>query len=453
MDYVYNTAKPSRQELTDHDQTIRDCLAGPERMRLRASSYVRKPDMMKPSDWIRYLKGASFLNIPAHTLRTWLGAVNRRQHVVECPAKVEFKLGYQLLNLDDLAKYTMQQVLSIGRVCYLVEPGATVVDPARIVTFSPEAEISVKEENGFIYAASFQQGDDERICLYIDSEGFAAWKYTDNADVVRKDGRYVINGQFITYLPIVTINPFSLDVYRENSPLLDICKQSINLWDANLAHSSALWLAAHPQPYVTGISNEKEIPTSLGSSSIWSFASPDSKIGFATYQGSCMADRMEAIKAIEANLAAMGAYMMLSRSGDKYTAAKSKEMTNKGSTSDLVEIISNVNRGLEMVLHLVCDFAGHDHNKVKVAINRDLLDSSVESNWIRALNEAYSLGLLSLKGWHATMRANEVLPETIRVEDEEDLVKDDNSVFGRRAVDEILDGPVGDDNENRTSAI
>ena len=452
MDYGYS-ARPTTQEVNEHDKIIRDCLAGAERMHNSATQYVRKPDMMKQGDWNRYLKGAAYQNIPAHTLKTWAGAVNRREHVITCPAKVEFKLGYQSLNLDDLAKYTMGQVLSMGRVCYLVEPGATIADMARIVTYAPENEIRIHEVDGKIMEAKFQNGLDEVLCLYINADGHAMFKYMDNAGVITREGYYVIQGQYITYLPLITINAWDLDVARSLSPLYDICKQSICLWDLQLSHSSAMWLASQPQPYVTGIASEKEIPTSLGSSHIWAFASPDSKIGFATYQGSCMADRMESIRAVQDGMAAMGAYMMLSRSGDRYTSGTAKEMTNKGSTADLVEIISNVNRGLELVLHLVCDFAKADHNAVKVAINKDLLDSTVESNWIRALNESYSLGLLSFRGWHATMRANEVLPESIRVEDEEDLVKDDETVFGRKLADRTIDGPVGgDDNDDANTA-
>lgn len=435
-EYIYNNVRPSKQEISLHDEIIRDTLAGDERMRLRASQYVRRPDMMKAQDWTRYLKGATFVNVPAHSLRTWLGACNRKQHVIECPVPVDFRLGHMRLDANALAKHALASVLSMGRVVYVVDPMGF------IVQYQPHDEVEIKVDAGMIIRATFQEDDDLRICYHM-QDGVARFQYMDNAGTISQEGDLIVSGKTIGHLPIVCLNAFDCSTDRALSPLVDICKLAVNYWDLSLCQASALWWTGNPQPYAVGIQNEKEVPVAIGPQHVLAFTSENAKFGFATYSGSGISDRRDELRRLEANMSAMGAFLMLSRT-DAYTVAKTREMTNRGSTADLVEIIRNVDSGLEILLRHLVEFKGGDVNAVKVNLNKDLLDATAESNMVRALNESYNLGLLSFSTWHQIMKGMEIVPESVNTDDEKERVNEDVTlVRGQAAKDSILDGGDG----------
>jgi len=436
--YLLNTSRPGSQEMNAHDELIRDAICGDERMRWKATQYVRRPEGLTSTQWNSYLRGAPYINFPMQTLQTWAGAINRKQHTVDCPVPVRFKINGAVHDEQLLIKYALQQVLSMGRITFYADP------EGYVVAYGSGDEVEMKCEGGKLVRAIFQEETDLRLELHLDADGWACYRYLDNENEVTRSGDYlIVEGKTITWLPIVTINAWDLAVERSLSPLYDICRLSTHHWDLSLSQSHALWYCGNPQPVVFGITSIEEVPKGMGPSTIWSFANPQARAEILTYSGPGISDRREEIRRVEQNLMAMGAQIMLSRS-NAHTVARTQEMITRQSTSDLVEVVKNVGDGLTMLLRHLTEFKGKDLNAVKVTLNTDILDAMIESNMVRALNDAYGQGLLSFNTWHLLMQRGEIIPESVDAEDEKERIATDPTlVRGQPAKDSILDGGDG----------
>ena len=145
----------------------------------------------------------------------------------------------------------------------------------------------------------------------------------------------IVEGKPIDYLPIIFINAADLQVERSLSPLYEIASLSTKAWDFGLQQSHALWYCANPQPVVFGVSTEKEIPSSMGPSTVWTFSNPDASAQLLTYQGDGIKDRAAEIARIEQQMSALGANVLLSKNA-AHTVSRTVELNSRASASDLV---------------------------------------------------------------------------------------------------------------------
>lgn len=226
-EYIWNSARPSVNEIENHDVMIRDVLAGHERMVNKAVLYCRKPEGMNSAKWKEYLKGAHFTNYALQTVQTWTGAALRKPPQIGTDGmSVRFKLDYHDLDADHLIQHAVWNVLAFGRAAYFVDP------EGYIVSYDPSSEIEVKCERGALVKVVLQE-DDERLTLHLD-EGLAYASWSDNEGTTRQTLPLVAHGRHLTYLPIVFINATDLSDKRALSPLYEIAKLSIQQYDLAL---------------------------------------------------------------------------------------------------------------------------------------------------------------------------------------------------------------------------
>ena len=434
QEYIFSSTRPTPSEITEHDSLIRDVLAGAVRMKNNATQYVRKPDGMDNARWAQYLRGAHFSNIALATLHTWLGLADRKPHQIETDGlTIPFRLGHLMLDEQHLVAHAIANVFSLGRVAYFADPANG------IVSYGPSDEVEIVYDSGKLTKVVFQEEDDKRLDLAM-VDDIAQYQWSNNEGVGDGYRALLVNGKPLDYLPVVFINAMDLDRHRSLSPLFEIACLSIKAWDLALSQAHALWYTANPQPCVFGVSNETEIPKSMGPATVWTFSNPDAKAQLLTYQGDGLTDRAKEMLRLDMQMAALGANVVLSKGNSAHTVAKTAELRSRESAADLVFVLENISDGLTIILRHWAELNGKSPNKVFVKCNCDLVDQTMGADMIRALNEARRDGLLSFTTMINILKAGEILPANLDPEDERERVNsDDTTILGEDQALEKID--------------
>jgi hypothetical protein len=119
--------------------SIRDCLAGEQRIKAQGERYLPKAEGMSVAGYRAMKARASFLNSPRSVLDSLTGRIFRKPAVFEL-AGLEDRLpwwngSYQ--TWDALSRTLTREVLSVGRVAVLVEPSPRQFE-AHVVVFYEE---------------------------------------------------------------------------------------------------------------------------------------------------------------------------------------------------------------------------------------------------------------------------------------------------------------------------
>lgn len=114
---------------------IRHALDGQAAMRDNAALYLRRPDGLTANEWANYVKGAHFYPVAETTLRTMVGLCSRREPKFTLPPRLQPMIEMATYEADSLAVLSeklLREVLSVGRVCALLdfaEEGNTILTP------------------------------------------------------------------------------------------------------------------------------------------------------------------------------------------------------------------------------------------------------------------------------------------------------------------------------------
>jgi Domain of unknown function (DUF4055) len=420
FDFLSHSPRPTGSEILEHDQTISDILAGSLRIKSSANSYIRKPEGMTAAAFNTYLRGAAFHNTAAATLATWLGLCERKPHSIELNGlDLPFKIDHHVLGVDQLITYALTNVLSYGRVAFYVDPAGS------IWAYGPQDVVEIEFDNGNLSKATFQDSNGMLMTLFLE-DGVAKYVWTKD-DVEGAVGELVLEGKQISYLPVVFINAFDLSPHRSVGPLFQIAQLSLVNWDLALEQAHALRFCGSPQIILTGINNEAETPKSIGPSSIWALSNENAKAQMLSYTGEGIKDREALMLRNDMMMSSLGAQVVLNKGQSANVVAKTAEMKSRESAADLVQIIRNVSDGLTMVARFYAEQHGADVNKIRIQLNEDLIDLSLDANMVTALANLHVQGALSFQTLNECLRRGEVIPATATAERERELVDTDES--------------------------
>lgn len=428
FDYLAHSPRPSGSEIAEHDRTISDILAGSLRIKAAANSYIRRPENMTATQWNTYLRGAAFHNTAVATLATWLGLCERKSHTIELNGmELPFKLDHLNLGVEQMITFALTNVLSYGRCAFFVDPAG------HICSYGPGDVVDFECEDGNLTMVQLLDKD-MKVKLFLE-DGVAKYVWSKD-DVDGAIGELIVAGKTISYLPIVFINAFDLSPYRSIGPLYPIAELSLVNFDLALENAHALRFTGSPQIVLTGVSTEAETPKSIGPSTIWSLSSENARATMLSYSGEGIKDRENQMLRNDMSMSALGAAIVLNRGQSANVVAKTAEMKSRESSADLVQIIRNVSTGLEMVARFYAEQQGvKDLNKIKIQLNEDLIDLSLDANMVTALANLHVQGALSFTTLNECLRRGEVIPATATADRELDLVKEDQSYITTNFMD------------------
>jgi hypothetical protein len=103
-------------------------------------------------------------------------------------------------------------------------------------------------------------------------------------------------GRYFPEVPIVVINALDLGWSFGPIPLSPLVKIAMSLYRRSADYNRSIYVKTDPQPYVTGVQDEKEVPTRIGGSEIWRFSAPEAKAMYLDIDGDGIPHQRTAIQ-------------------------------------------------------------------------------------------------------------------------------------------------------------
>lgn len=440
--FIYGVA-PSKAELTIEDQLIADSLNGATRMQLNAASHVRFAEDATPHERAAYVKGAPYNGVPSLCLTSFVGAINRKPHLVTLNGLNEevFLDEGRLYDSQALIRRVIEAVISFGRIVIVADPGQGDINAQGYVTlYYPGNEVETKFERGRLVKLVLLEDDDTHLVYSFDEDGFVTGMRKSRDDLIIKQMpmRIASAGKPLTEIPAVALNAYSLSWTRALSPLSTICHLARARWNLDLQQAEALWLCASPVWSATGI-DEAEIPKHVGPRKIFSSSREGAKFDLISYKGDGLAERRAQALVYDMQMAAAGAQMLMPKGSLAHTVSATVKQVTSANVAPLVEIVRNASLGITIALNYLSSWKGLP--SPQVAINEDLVSTQWTSDAMRALHEMYQNGSLSFETFINTLKSGEVIAPTIDPDEESERIESDpTTVLGRKAEDAIRDG-------------
>lgn len=412
------------REMKQSWQTCRDCVAGEARIKAAAETYLPRPEGMGLPAYRNWLKRTSYLNTMRSTIDAIIGRIYRKEEIVSFPdERLPFLCHGEEQSWAWGAQFITREVLTVGRVFAIVLPeGKSQFQPGRILLYLAEEVDDWREDRGRLVMVRVHDAccrENEAIEYRLDESGLF------EAATVNTEGETIavavpsIGGRRLDYLPGTFIGASDLSPCPQQPPLLDLANRSIAFYVLAAEYRQALYYTASPQPVATGFAKD-ELPKTIGPNTIISSRNPAARFSFATFSGDGLAEMRAALTELKAEMAGLGASMLLPKSASN-VAARTVELRQREDTSVAVSVVSTVEAGINRLMRFILDWEGSKAD-ASIRINRDLIEAQIDPNLMRALREAFLAEMISWETWIECLKSGEIIPASRSADDERNLI-------------------------------
>lgn len=373
-----------------------------------------------------YKSRAKYVNFPARTRNSLVGAVFRKEAEYELPTKLE----YLLTNangvgkpLEQVAKHTVTNIIEIGRHGLFVDYGTA----AKIVTYTAENIVDWEtDETGKLIFVSLKMSKDRYKNLSL-VDGVYTVEIVDEFDTVVEPAMTPKKADGKTFNEI----PFIMCGSTDNSPDVD----DLPLWAIvdvtqghyqNSADYEDILRYLIPTPYVT-VPN-KQWMQELLPNGVYTFGDgsiiplPDGGTA-GLLQASPNQMHLEAMKQKEEQLIMLGARLI--SGGGQAETAEAVRIKYSAENSVLDNLVGNVSAAITQCLKWCGEFMG-EKGEVSYELNRQFWDLKLSAQDISAQILMLDRGVKAMSDVRTTLRkSGEIAME--RTDEEIDAEAEDSA--------------------------
>jgi len=410
------------------------------------TSYIRDVDKRDPDRNIRYKNDAQFTNFTSRTKSGLVGAVFRKDLVVDLPSDIEYvrddATGFKV-SLSKLAQKITGEVLITGRYGLLVdypasEDGLTAQEVsdmdlrARIYTYSAESIINwqvklvngspklllvvLKEcvndlsDDGFTWVENHQY----RVLRMVNG-GYTQSIYDKDEELIDVMIPRDKNGNAWDYIPFVFVGSEDNDSEIDSIPLYDLANLNIGHLKNSADYEESVFLVGQPTLVIgTEMSSEQFKDANPGGVLFGSRRGLN--LGVAGHANLLQAAPNQladvAMQRKEEQAVMMGARLVMVQA-DRETAVAAR-MRHSGETSILSTIAHNVQDALIQCMKFLNRFmSGQDSlDGVHLVINDHFFDENVDPNALMAQIQLFNSKIIAKSDIRQYLRATGVVEET-----------------------------------------
>ena len=393
----------------------RDACKGSVAVKSKKSQYLPVPDAeTNPMgiDSIRYkqyLNRAVFTNYTGRTKNALVGAAFRKKPIIELPDGLEYLIDDATgdgLSLEQLAKDELNNLLETGRSLLLVDYPQTEEGmsseqvsilnlTASIIPYKAEAVINWKTEviagrnmlTLIVLEEPYLENSDEfsheskmqyRV-LRLKEEGYCQQIYRDNEPYTEEFYPRKSDGSVFDYIPVTFVGSQNNDSTIDNAPLSDIADVNMAHYKNSADYEESCFITGQPTLFITHSLTQEQ----------WNEYNPKGiKIG--SRAGHVLGDTgsanllqanpnnlvMEAMKAKEQQMVAIGARIITDRGGNE--TAEGARIRFASENSVLGDIVGNLSSAIKSCIYWVGEFMGVDTDECVFIINREFYDKMVD---------------------------------------------------------------------------
>lgn len=421
---------------------IRDALEGEDRIKAGGANYLPKFDGETRTAFNNRLARTAFPNFVAPMLNSMVGKAFRIAPLIKfVDDRQPFLFRGDECTFHWGAEYVFREVATTGRIFAVVvpseDPDVSRSAPARIQLYEAECIKRVTHKKGVLLSVVVEDAccaEDELLEYRIGEDGLFEAAFVGTEGETRRVAFPSILGRRLRYIPAVFVGPNDLSPEPDRPPLIDLVNAILHHYILQSEWRTALHWTSSPQPVAVGFAAE-EVPRVIGPSTIIRSANPDARFEFATFRGDGIAEQRLALAASRADMAAIGASLLLPK-GASNVAARTVELRQNEDNSLVISIVNSVEAGLNRLIGYMLDWEGKSAAQASVTLNRDMVEATIDSNLLLRLREAYQAGMISWTTWCEALQRGEILPAARSAEDERGLIESDTYH------DTLPDGPL-----------
>lgn len=405
----------------------RDVFAGERAVKAAGTKYLPRLSAQKEADYQNYKLRATFFNITAKTLNALTGLVMSKPVITQydelLKAYFEDRDGVQL---GELVGLSVQEVLLMGRFGLLVDAPVGGGQPI-ILTYSAESIINwsttadgklewvvLKElvqqpltSDRFVLESVVQY----RLLELVDGV-YTVQLYDDQNKPVGPQVTPQVNGQPLSEIPFIIMNPSGTDAGIEKSPMEDIVNMNLSLYRTSADLEWGRHFTGLPTPVISGVDSSTTL--TIGGTQAWVLPDPNAKAYFLEFTGQGLQSLEKAMSEKQGQLATMSA-RMIDQSTRGSESAEAVRLRYLSESSTLSQVCSTIDKALNLVYGWVATFIGVD--KPSISMPKEFLASRLTPAELNALTTTYLKGLIDKATYIYNLRRGDML-DPQRTDDE-----------------------------------
>lgn len=324
-----------------------------------------------PERYVHYQTFARFPEIVAPQVNGVQGLIHSTKLQVELPERLSYLLDTATpdgMTMLELWEHVTREVFSVGRVNLLAEVMAE-DDSIRLCPYSVESLINwrlatkhegklltlavleeitknvdpkdefqdievrrwrqlvIDPESGVYMVRRWIQTGDDEIEIELDPESGEEWVVP------------VFFGEAFREIPLYPINAVDTGWHYGPIPIIPTVRRALSIYRLTADYYRSLHIKGDPQACLFGITDPKEIPTSIGGSQLWHFSNADGHVEYLDIDGGGIPATLEAISAEYDRVSAESGRMIDSQ---RQTTAESGEAIRRRQSFQLVTVSSMV---------------------------------------------------------------------------------------------------------------
>jgi hypothetical protein len=439
----------------------RDACKGSVSVKSKKSQYLPVPDAeTNPMgiDSIRYkqyLNRAVFTNYTGRTKNALVGAAFRKQPIIELPDGLDYLIDDATgdgLSLEQLAKDELNNLLETGRSLLLVDYPQTEEGlsseqvsilnlTASIIPYKAESVINWKTDviagrnmlTLVVLEEPYLENSDEfsheskmqyRV-LRLKEEGYCQQIYRDNEPHTDEFYPRKSDGSVFDYIPVTFVGSQNNDSTIDNAPLSDIADVNMAHYRNSADYEESCFITGQPTLFITHSLTQEQ----------WNEYNPTGiKIG--SRAGHVLGDTgnanllqanpnnlvMEAMKAKEQQMVAIGARIITDRGGNE--TAEGARIRFASENSVLGDIVGNLSSAIKSCIYWVGEFMGVETDECIFTINREFYDKMVDPQTIMSLVTLLDRQIVSSQDIFDRLKAGGLIDAERKLEDVQEEIGD-----------------------------
>ena len=412
-----DSTHPMYDKFHDLWKTCRDAVEGDEAIKAAGTRYLpmlsghAKKGMDGLAAYEAYKKRALWFGATERTLTGYIGAIMRQDPIIKVPDAIAERLKDITDARQSAVEFThtlCKELMTTGRYGLLVDKTET-DEPAFVKLYYPENIINWgMDKDDLLWVVltecvlaqdpndPYKQEEIQQIrVLKLTELGYMVELYQkidENWEPIPVD-QPIFRGMPMTEIPFTFVSIDEDAVSCSKPPILDLAKCNINHYQLDADYRHGLHFTALPTPVFTGVDEDKEY--FLGSEGAVNLRNENSRAFFLEFQGQGLTQVREALEERKTQLASLGAQLLSRKTGGRTVeTAEAARIQHSGETSLLSIVVGRVEASIKWAFQKICVWEGilaedTDTEEVTVSINRDFIDTKLDSNEIIALVTAW----------------------------------------------------------------
>jgi len=430
------TKHPAYLAAVDRWRRCRDAYEGQDAIHSGGKLYLPSPDGMSATDYNAYRDRALFYEAVGRTVDGFVGAISRRDPIIDAPERLQTLLRDATLSgltMAELTKQLCRETILMGRCGVLVDYDNGAESP--LLAFY-RAEDIVNWGSGFIVLSERVYEPDPidrfkmvpveqyRELRVIDGVYTAQlWRKPDSRGEFAPFGAPIIptrRGQTFDAIPWQWLTPLGNTSDIVKPPLLGLVHVAISHYrtSADLEHGSHF--TGLPTLYVTGISDPDQ-QIRVGSMSAITVPDANARVGYAEFSGQGLKSLETALEQKQGMMAVLGA-SVFHDSKRGVEAAETARIRTSGETSLLTGAVTAVEETLTAALKTAAEWVAASGD-VSVTLNREFIDTRLDGQTLTALVGAYQTGAMTIEQFLFSLQQGDMLRPDTDIDAEAEAVR------------------------------